>query len=602
MKWRTSYRNSLPRGGGWCRGALVVVLATAAACDGSADPKTTDTPSPSPAPAAPLAGFAFEEIGRRIPALDAPQIGGGATVDYIIESLGCGAAWLDYDLDGDPDLYLAQGATRATPDGPPDRLLRNDGDPDGRGVPSFVDVTSIAGLGDTGWTFGVAVADYDGDGDPDLYLLNWGPNRLYRNDGDGTFTEIGAAAGVADPSLGVSGAWADADRDGDLDLYVANYVAFDFARYPGRGQRGAGGAPPCTWRGLEVFCGPRNLVAAAGVYYRNDGDADGDGIPTFRDATHEAGLVPDEPRFALGVRFFDADDDGDDDLYVTNDSLQNVFFVNQGNGTFREGAILAGLAYNDQGHEQASMGIAVGDYNDDLRLDVAVSNFSHDHDTLYRNDGNGLFTDVSFPAGIGTASWFSLGWGMAFVDVDHDGFEDLFCAYGHVYPQVDERDVGTTYRQRNGLYRNRGDGTFDEVGARAGSGLAIVKSSRAVVPVDLEGDGDLDLLVTNLNDAPDLLRNDGARGAWLAVALLGRGRNRDGIGARVTIEAGGKLQVREIRREVGYGGSTLPIAHFGLGAATIVERVEVRWPSGGRSRLDRVAPNQRLLVEERAGP
>ncbi len=469
-------------------------------------------------------------------------------------------------------------------------------------MPSFTDVTSSAGLGDTSWSFGVSVADYDDDADPDIYLLNWGPNRLYRNDGDGTFTEIGEAAGVVDPSFSVSGTWADADRDGDLDLYVANYVLFDFERYPGRGQRGAGGAPPCTWRGLEVFCGPRNLAAAPGVYYRNDGDRDGDGIPEFHDATREAGLVQDEPRFALGALFFDADQDGDDDLYVTNDSLQNSFFVNQGDGTFRENAILAGLAYDEQGHEQASMGIAVGDYNGDLRLDVAVSNFSHDHDTLYRNDGNGLFTDVSFPAGIGTPSWFPLGWGMAFLDVDHDGHEDLFVANGHVYPQVDERDVGTTYHERNGLYRNRGDATFEEVSARAGPGLALVHSGRAVAPVDLEGDGDVDLLVTNLNGPPDLLRNDGARGAWLEVALRGRGRNRDGIGARVTIEAARRRQVREIRRDAGYAASTLPIAHFGLGTATIVSQVEVRWPSGRTSRLDDVATKQRLVVDEPAGP
>ena len=577
--------------------ALVALAATA--CDGSrpgAD--ATAEPRPSP-PAAPLAGFELEEIARRIATLEAVQTGGDPGVDYIIDSLGCGAGWLDYDLDGDPDLYLAQGATRASPTaGPPDRLLRNDGDADGDGIPTFADVTAAAGLGDTLWSFGVAVADYDGDRDPDIYLLNWGPNRLYRNDGDGTFTEIGERAGVADGRFGVSAAWADTDRDGDLDLYVANYVEFDFARYAGRGERGPGGAPPCTWRGLEVFCGPRNLAAAEGVFYRNDGDPDGDGIPAFRDVTREVGLVPDEPRFALGARFFDADGDGDDDLYVTNDSLQNVFFVNRGDGTFDEGAILAGLAYDDQGHEQASMGIAIGDYNADLRLDVAVTNFSHDHDTLYRNDGNNLFTDVSFPAGLGSPSWFWLGWGMSFVDLDQDGLEDLFVAYGHVYPQVDERDVGTPYRQRNGLYRNLGDGKLEEVGRRAGPGLAVVKSSRAVAPVDLDDDGDVDILVTNLNDTPDLLRNDGAQGSWLQVALAGRGKNRDGIGARVIVDAGGRRQVREIRREAGYAASILPIAHFGLGAAAVVDRIEVRWPSGRTTRRDAVPANQKLTIEE----
>jgi enediyne biosynthesis protein E4 len=584
--------------------ALLLALALAA-CRGANDGSTSSSPSPTPAstPAPPFPGVAFEEIARRIPALEITQVGGDPAVDYIIDSIGAGAAWLDYDADGDPDLYLAQGATRASPTaGPPDRLLRNDGDPDRDGVPAFTDVTTSAGLGDTLWSFGVSVADYDGDGDSDIYLLNWGPNRLYRNDGSGTFTEIGKAAGVDDPRFSVSATWGDADGDGDLDLYVANYVEFDFARYPARGQRGPNGAPPCTWKGLAVFCGPRNLAPADGAYFRNDGDADGDGVPTFTDATREAGLVPDEPRYALGARFFDADGDGDEDLYVTNDSLQNVFFVNQGNGKFREGAILAGLAYNDQGHEQASMGIAIGDYNNDLRLDVAVTNFSHDHETLYRNDGYNLFTDVSFPAGIGSPSWFYLGWGLAFADVDHDGFEDLIAAYGHVYPQVDERDVGTSYRQRNGLYRNRGDGTFEEISARAGSGFAVVKSSRALAPVDLDADGDLDFLVTNLNDTPDLLRNDGAKGAWLEVALAGRGKNRDGIGARVTVEAGGRSQMREIRRDLGFAASTLPIAHFGLGAATVVDRVEVRWPSGRTTRAEAVRANERLTIKEPPHP
>jgi enediyne biosynthesis protein E4 len=325
---------------------IVAALALAfplLACDGAKERAATPTAAPKATAAPPMPGIAFEEIARKIPALEITQVGGDPTVDYIIDSIGAGAAWLDYDGDGDPDLYLAQGATRASPSaGPPDRLLRNEGDPDGDGVPTFTDVTTSAGLGDTLWSFGVSVADYDGDGDPDIYLLNWGPNRLYRNDGNGKFTDVARAVGVDDRRFGVSATWGDVDRDGDLDLYVANYVEFDFARYPGRGQRGPNGAPPCTWKGLEVFCGPRNLVPAEGVYFRNDGDK-------FTDATREAGLVPDEPRYALGARFFDADGDGDQDLYVTNDSLQNVFFINQGNGTFRENAILAGLAYNDQG-------------------------------------------------------------------------------------------------------------------------------------------------------------------------------------------------------------------------------------------------------------
>jgi hypothetical protein len=512
--------------------------------------------------------------------------------------LGCGAAWLDHDGDGDPDLYLAQGATPESPRaGPPDRLLRNDGDADGDGVPAFVDVTAAAGLGDTLWSFGVAVADYDGDGDPDIYLTNWGPDRLYRNDGDGTFSEIAERAGIIEDAFGASAAWSDTDRDGDLDLYVVNYVEFDFERYPRRGEKPAGDTAVCMWKGLEIFCGPRNLEAAPGFFYRNDGDEDGDGIPRFVEAAAEVGL-DGGPWYGLDAAFFDADDDGDDDLYVANDSVQNALYVNRGDGTFEEMAIPAGLAYNEQGGEQASMGLAVADYDGDGGLDIAVSNFSHDHDTLYHNEGQLLFRDVSYPAGVGSPSFFALGWGVAFSDFDHDMHEDLFFARGHVYPQVDGADVGTTYRQANAVFQNRGDGTFGDVTANAGDGLAVAASNRAVVPVDLEGDGDLDVLLTRLNDRPQLLQNTGAAGHWLAVKLEGRGANRDGIGARVTLTAGGRRQIREVRRSASYLSSTLPVAHFGLGSAATIERLELRWPSGAARVLEDVAADRLLVVSE----
>lgn len=525
------------------------------------------------------------------------QTGGGADVDHIIDSLGAGAAWLDYDGDGDPDLYLAQGATEAAPSGPPDRLWRNDGDIDGDGNPDFTDVTEEAGLGDTRWTFGVAAADYDNDGDTDLYLANWGANRLYRNNGDGTFTDVAVAAGVADTAWGVSAVFSDVDRDGDLDLYLVNYVEFDFDRYPARGEPGRRGEPPCNWRGVEVFCGPRNLEPATNVLYRNDGDEDGDGVPHFEDVTGQFGLVT-APLFGLAAHFFDADDDGDDDLYVANDSVQNTYFVNRGDGTFEETAILAGLAYNEQGYEQAGMGITSADFDGDGRIDVAVTNFSHDHDTLYRNEGDHYFSDVSYPAGIGTPSYLGLGWGISFLDLDLDGWEDLFVARGHVYPQIDGLSSGTTFRQQNNVYRNLADGTFADVTGEAGSGVEIVRSSRVLLPVDLEGDGDIDLLVTSLNDAPVLLRNDALPRNWLAVRLVGRQSNRDGIGAKVTLEAGGRRQIREIRSNASYAGATLPVAHFGLLEVDRIDRLEVRWPSGRTTVSEGVSPNRLLVLEE----
>jgi len=531
-----------------------------------------------------------------IDALVRPHVGGSPTVDYIIDSLGSGGAWLDYDNDGDPDLYLAQGATIDRPaDGPPDQLLRNDGSPDG-GPPSFTDVTEAAGLGDRRWSFGVATADYDNDGDPDIYLANWGENRLYRNNGDGTFTDLAREAGVADRRWGVSAAWSDTDRDGDLDLYVTNYVEFEFDRYPARGEPSGGGGPPCVWKSIEVFCGPRNLEASEDAFYRNDGDPDGDGVPSFVDATQSAGLALDEPLYGLAVHFFDADNDGDDDLYVANDSVMNNYFVNRGDGTFEDQAILTGLAYNEQGNEQAGMGVAAGDVNGDGLLDLAVTNFSHDHDTVYRNDG-GLFTDVSYSSGIGSASFLTLAWGVSFVDLDQDGREDLAIAQGHVYPQVDGREIGTSFRQPNRIYRNV-DGQFEELPAGSAPALAVPKSSRALMPVDVEGDGDIDLLLTNLNDRPDLLLNESPAGNWLQVRLVGQRSNRDGIGARIVATVGGRNQMREIRRNTGFAASSLPVAHFGLGTARSVDELEVRWPSGLVSRLEQVAANRQLTVRE----
>ncbi len=580
-------------------GLAAAALGLLAACGGGAD---TAAPPPAVEPAAGPAGpaFRFVDIARE-GGIEVVQVGGGADVDFIVESLGAGAGWLDYDGDGDPDLYLAQGATLDAPDqGPPDRLYRNDGDGGGTGAIRFTDVTAAAGLGDTRWSFGVAVADYDGDGDPDLYLTNWGPNRLYRNNGDGTFTDVAEAAGVADPRYGASAAWSDVDRDGDLDLYVANYVEFAVGRYPARGEPLARTEFGCTWRAIEVFCGPRNLEPAPDVFFRNEGDPDGDGIPRFVEATREAGLAV-APYFSLGVLFFDGDDDGDDDVYVANDSVQNYYFENRGDGTFDESSLVSGLAFNEEGHEQAGMGVASGDFDGDGRLDVAVTNFSHDHDTLYRNEGGGLFTDVSYPSGLATASFLTLGWGVVFLDADHDGREDLFVAHGHVYPQVDGRRLGTSFRQRNALFRNVGGVTLEDVAATAGPGLQAIDSSRAAALADLDGDGDLDLAVTNLNAAPYLLRNEGAPGNWLAVRVRGAGANRDAIGARVTLVAGGRTQVREVRRNGSFLASHEPLAHFGLGTAARVERLEIRWPSGRTQALRDVAANRRVEVEEPAG-
>jgi len=563
----------------------LVILLAATGCGG----QPGDATSPG--------GPRFELV-RGATGLDVVQICGNHDADFIIDTVGSGGAWLDYDGDGDPDLYLAQGASRNEPQGPPDLLLRNDGDPDGDGVPRFVDVSEAAGLGDRLWSFGVAVADYDNDGDPDIYLTNWGPNRLYRNNGDGTFTELGGPAGVDHDGWGLSAIWSDTDLDGDLDLYVTNYVVFDFDRYPSRGVAGKKGEPPCRWRNLEVMCGPRNLEPEPDVLYRNDGDPDGDGIPVFVEVTREAGLVPVEALYAMAALFFDGDGDGDEDLYVANDSLVNTYFINNADGTFEEATLLSGLAFNEQGHEQAGMGIAAADFNRDGRLDLAVTNFSHDHDTLYRNDGNNTFTDVSYPAGIASASFFTLAWGVVFDDFDHDGWDDLYMAHGHVYPEVDQSEAGTSYAQANSVFRDLGGGVFEEVSATAGSGLEPVENSRSALPADIDGDGDIDLLITNLNAPPHLLRNDGADGHWLQIRLHGTRSTRDGIGAVVTVVTGPRRHTRAVTRTASYLGSTIPIAHFGLGEADRVDRVEVRWPSGLHSVEESVDVDRILLIRE----
>jgi hypothetical protein len=580
------------------KAALAVVLALGCGC--------SSPPPPTPPKAIPANSarepFYLVDVSREAGLDRFYQSTGHEDVDYIIDAKGAGGAWLDYDGDGDPDFFLVQGGHKdGGLEGPPDQLLRNDGDPDGDGVPAFTDVAKRSGLGDRLRSYGAAVADYDNDGDPDIYLTNWGPNRLYRNEGDGTFTEVSEASGVDDEGWGVTAAWGDTDRDGDLDLYVANYVVFEYERYPARGEQPAGDAKPCVWHGMETYCGPRNLEPAADVFFRNDGDPDGDGISSFTEASREVGLTSDERFYSLSAHFFDADGDGDDDLYVANDSVMNNFFVNRGDGTFEDHSVLSGLAFSEQGHEQGGMGIATGDYDGDGRLDVGVTNFSHDHDTLYHNEGDNLFADVSYPVGLGKSSYLTTGFAILFLDLDQDGWEDLLVSHGHVYPQVDDLHDGTTFKQRNGLFRNRRDGTFEDLVDGGGPGMAIVKSSRAILPVDLEGDGDLDLMVTNLSDTPDLLRNDGVVGGWLQVRLEGRSSNRDGIGALVKIEAAGRTQLREVRRTAYWEGSSLPIAHFGLGEADSVERIEVRWPSGRTSVMEQVEANRRITLQEPAG-
>jgi enediyne biosynthesis protein E4 len=516
-------------------------------------------PAGSSAPDAPIR---FEERAGLAGIRTVNMFGGVDSKRYILETTGTGAALFDYDGDGDLDLFLVNG-TRfdyGELQSPSNALYRNDG------TGNFVNVTREAGLEAWGWGQGASVADFDDDGDHDLLVTYYGPNRFYRNDGDGTFTEIGKDVGLDDPAWGTSAAFADFDGDGIDDLFVANYVDFDRGRTPGPGE-----APNCFFMGIPVMCGPKGLPPASSLLYR--GGADG----RFQNVTGKIGIGT-ERAYGLGAVWGDLDNDGDPDLYVANDQTPNNLFRNDG-GRFTDIALEAGVAYNEDGRAQAGMGVDFGDYNNDGWLDIHVTNFSHDYNTLYRNTGQGYFVDESFAAGIGRETFLYLGWGTGFEDFDRDGYVDLFVANGHVYPEVDTYDNDSDYAQPSFVFQNRGDGTFEAPlrltgasGPRVGRGAAFG---------DVDDDGDVDVLVTNMNAEPSLFLNETESGAhWVGLELVGTRSGRDALGARVTIEAGGLRQMREVRSGGSYLSASDPRLLFGLGAVAKLDRVEVRWPSG----------------------
>jgi len=515
------------------------------------------------------------------------NVHGDAAKDYILDTNGNGAAWFDYDGDGDLDALIVNGSTR--------ERMRAGGSPmaalyrgDGRG--RFEDVTAIAGLDVRGWGMGVCVADVDGDGLRDVYLTAFGPNRLLRNRGDGTFADVTDTAGVGDTRWSTNCAFGDYDRDGDLDLYVANYVAFDEATIPAPGT-----LPTCRFGTLPVMCGPRGLPGEPDVLYRNEGDG------TFTDVTEEAG-IDDPGRYGFGVLFSDLDGDAWLDIFVADDSVPNLFFRNQRDGTFVEEALLTGLALSGDGRAQAGMGADAGDYNGDGRLDLLVTNFSDDYNTLYENSGEGFFTDVSNAVGLGLTTFPFLAWGVGLRDFDNDGWLDVFTANGHVHPAADRSGLGTTYLQREQLFRNLGTGRFEDVGALAGPGLAGERSSRGAAFGDYDDDGDIDVLVVHMDDRPSLLRNDTPlAGHWIALGLEGTVGNRDAIGARVSVEAAGRIHVSEVRSGGSYLSHNDTRVHVGLGDATEVERVEIRWPDGTVETLSGLAVDEFYSVRQGGG-
>jgi len=510
------------------------------------------------------------------------MVSGTPAKGHIVECNTGGVALFDYDRDGDLDLFFVNGS-RLEGFGPGQEpraaLYRNDGNW------RFAEVGAQAGVDHVGWGMGCSVADYNADGWPDLYLTLYGRNALYRNQGDGTFAEVGAQAGVDEAGWSSAAAWGDYDRDGDLDFYLAKYIDFDPTYVPADMSY-------CTWRGISVFYGPRGMPGARDRFYRNEGPGAG---WRFTEASAELGL-DDHEYYGFAALASDYDNDGDLDIYVANDSTPNLLFLNEG-GRFTEVAMLAGCAYSEDGREQGSMGIAGGDYDQDGDVDLLVTHFSHDNNTLYRNNGRGFFTDISFATAIGAASISSLGWGAEFFDYDNDGDEDLFVANGHVYPQVDQHDLGTTYAQPNQLFANNGQGVFIEVGKQAGPGMQVVKSSRGAAVGDLDNDGDLDLVVANIDETPTLLRNEGGnRRHWLVVELQQEGLNPFAVGARVELWAGGKRQLREVRAGTGYLSQNDLRLHFGLGEEREAQRLLVHWPDGAQQLLEKVGADQLLQV------
>lgn len=492
------------------------------------------------------------------------HIGGGAEKRYIVEAKGGGAALLDADADGDLDIYWVNGAALDTPGrGGGNALYRNDGQE------GFADIAQAAGVEGYGWGMGAVSADYDGDGDQDLYITCLRENILYRNDGQGKFVDQSVEAGVAMPLWSTGVAMGDADLDGDLDLYVANYV--DFARDEIR--------PLGTqWKGRDVFVGPLSLPASPDVLYNNAGDG------TFGDMTQASGIGQHEPGYGFGVLFVDIDDDGDQDLYIANDSTPNFLYRNAGDGTFVETGLRSNAAFNEMGLAQAGMGVAWGDYDGDGDGDLLVTNFEDDYNTLYRNGGDGIFTDMSFAAGLGRVSLPYVGFGAVFIDYDNDADQDLFVANGHVYPQIEP------YAQADHLFANDG-GRFSLVEQ---STPAV---SRGAVAGDFDDDGRLDLFVTNLNGRPSLLHNRAATGHhWLGVRLLSDGHNREGVGARVYVWSGGRRQRRDVMCGDSFLGSGDRRLHFGLGSGR-ADSLHVYWPGGALQRLSDLPLDAYVLVE-----
>jgi len=507
---------------------------------------------------------------------------------YIDESMGGGCAFFDYDNDGWMDIFIAGGRRLdGTPPGSGNRLYRNNRDG------TFTDVTAKAGLGDPGWANGVCVGDYNNDGFEDLFLTYYGHNRLYRNNGDGTFADVTAKAGLLHEGdrFGAGCTFVDYNKDGHLDLFVSNYVEFNEATAPKPNVQVA----TCSYQGVAVYCGPRGLPAPAHALYRNNGDG------TFTDVSKASGIASVKTSYGLTAVALDIDEDGWPDILVAADSTPSLLFMNNHDGTFREEALQRGLAVSADGQEMAGMGIAPGDYDLDGHIDIFRTHYQLQASGLYHATGEGEFDDVSFAAGIGGERRY-VSWGAGMVDLDNDGWPDIFYVTGNVYPELERVFAKFPSRSQAILFRNLGNGKFVELGEEAGPAMAARHVSRGCAFGDFDNDGDMDMLVMNQNEPPSLVRNDAPAGNhWLKVRLEGTKSNRSAIGARVLVHYGGKVQAQEVMSQSSYLSANDPRLHFGMGAATTAD-VEIYWPSGLADSLKSVPANQLLTLREGNGP
>jgi enediyne biosynthesis protein E4 len=521
----------------------------------------------------------FEDVTDKTPLANFRHRAGEAAKDYIFDTPSGGTAIFDYDADGRLDVYLINGSTRAALSGkekaPRAALYRN------LGNWKFEDVTERAGVANERWGFSVAVGDYNNDGRPDMFVGNFGVSRLYRNNGDGTFTDVAEKLSVARKGWSTGASWGDYDGDGRLDLFVPGYVQIDFSNLPpipaDATKPGNAGQNFCQFRGVPVMCGPRGLPGEGDTLYHQKADG------TFEDVSVKAGVNDPEKYYGFSSAFVHVDDDKLLDLIVINDSTPNQLYLNKGDGTFEEIGYPSGVALNENGREQAGMGLAVGDYDNDGRVDFHVTNFSDDANVLYHNDGDNNFTDVTFQAGLGEISIPFLGWATSFLDFDNDGWLDLFVVNGHVYPTVDAHQWGTSYAQQALLFRNV-KGKFERVGAPPGNALANAWAGRGLAIGDLDADGRLDLVINNLDSKPVLLRNVATgTGHWLSLRLLGDAAKktpRDAIGSVAYLTIGTTRQRREVISGAVYCSQNDLTLHFGLGAATKVDKLEVKWSDG----------------------